>query len=163
MAVFFTLISPGHKKWWNCIAWEAVHLGWHDLCTGIALHCVLMSVHLSTRFWNHEREDSVHCVLVSFCLSSRQDRAHNFNFSLPKSSFPVLFSFHFTLDQTFLTEHPNILPCLSLCFLNAAPNHGAVKTGVLTDVGIILLPLVLLGTHTLFSFPLSPSVPDNPG
>lgn len=109
MAVVFTHISSGHKKWLNCIDWEPVRLGRHDLCTSIALHCVLITVHLSTRFWTREREDSVHCVLVSFRLSSRQDPTHNFSFSLPKSSFPVPFSFHFAFDQT-STEHQKILP-----------------------------------------------------
>lgn len=162
MAVFFTHISSGHKKWLNYVNWEVIRLGRHGRCTGIALHCVVITVHLSTWFWNHEREDSVHCVVVSFRLSSRQDPAHNFNFSLPKFSFPVLFSFHFAFDQTFSTEHPNILPLPFTPAIECCPKSWSCESCVLTDVGSILLPSVLLGTHAGFSFPFSPAAPDNP-
>lgn len=50
MAVFFTHISSGHKKWLNYVNWEVIRLGRHGRCTGIALHCVVITVHLSTWF-----------------------------------------------------------------------------------------------------------------
>lgn len=127
MAVFFTHISSSHKKWLNYINWEVIRLGRHGPCIAIALHCVLITVHLSTWFWNHEREDSVHCVVVSVHLSSRQDPAHNFNFSLPKSSFPVPFPFHFAFDQTFSTEHLNSLPLPFTSVIECCPKSWSCE------------------------------------
>lgn len=165
MAVFFTHISSGHKKWLNYINWEVIRLGRHGRCTGIALHCVVITVHLSTWFWNHEREDSVHCVVVSFRLSSRQDPAHNFNFSLPKFSFPVLFSFHFAFDQTFSAEHPNILPLTFTPAIECCPKSWSCESCVLTDVGSIFsLPFFFWAPTLgfLFHSPLQhPITPDN--
>lgn len=157
MGVVFTHISSGHTKWLNCRDWEAVRLGRHDLCSGIALHCVLITVHLSSQTVStvslfplaYHPDKTQHTTSISL--------SQNLHFLCPSPSI-----LHLTKPQPSIWK---FCRCLSLGLLNAAPNNGAVKTGVLTDVGIILLPSVLLlGTHAVFSFrsPLQhPITPDN--